>query len=487
MEKETLIESLYFYNPWWEKGKVSQALTKEYQRPIIQDLFSYLSLDRIVVLKGPRRTGKTTLFYQIINRLLKRGVAPNNILFLSFDDIKIRMDLDQIFKAYQEATKRLVNKGETVYVFLDEVHFLENWQFYVKKYFDRKYPLKFLVSGSAASLIKKGTESLAGRTIEETIYPFSFYEYLSYRLKNKKLMAILIHLRDIFIPFTFVDIIVLTPYVPEIKIVFEEYLEKGGFPNLFDVEEELLWKRLLREDIVEKVIYRDMVELYGIKKPEILEKLFLYVVNITSQILSVSDISNSLGLSREYSEKYLLYLEQALLIKRLKKYAKSIEKSLRSQEKVHLLDPGLINAFSRAEKGRVLESMVASHLLRDGRVKGGGGGERGGKRGKVYYFRDKYEVDLVYEIDNEIFPVEIKYKDEISKRDLSGLYSFHKKFNPTISVVVTRDLLKEETSGAGEKGSERKGREAREGRVKGGERQQKIIYFPAWLFLLLLG
>jgi len=167
---------------------------------------------------------------------------------------------------------------------MDEVHFLENWQFYVKKYFDRKYPLKFLVSSSAATPIKKGAESLAGRTVEETLYPFSFYEFLSYRIKKKRLTGIIDRIRKNLRHFELPDITDLTPYATEIKISFEEYAEKGGFPNLFSVEEPILWKRLVREDIVEKVIYRDMVELYDIKNPEVLERLFLYLADITSGI-----------------------------------------------------------------------------------------------------------------------------------------------------------------------------------------------------------
>ena len=451
MEEMALKESLYFYNPWWESNEVPSDLVKEYQRPVIKNLLSYLSLDRIVVLKGPRRTGKTTLLYQIASHLLKNGTAAADILFLSFDDLKLRMDLDEIFNAYQEVCRRLIKEGRTVYVFLDEVHFLENWQFYIKKYFDRKYPLKFIVSGSAATLIKKGTESLAGRTVEETIYPFSFYEFLGYRIKNQKMLEAIDNLRDNFFPFSPVDATHIIPYITEIKIVFEEYSEKGGFPNLFDVRERLLWNRLIKEDIIEKVIYRDMVALYDIKKPEVLERLFLYLADISSQILSVSIIANSIGLSREYTEKYLLYLEQALLIKRLNKYAKSVEKSIRSAGKIHLLDVGLINAFSRGNPGQVLESMVAGHLLR-----------HSGSR--VYYFREKYEVDLVFEIDGHVFPVEVKNKDRISRRDLSGLYAFGKKFNSNTLIMVTRDRLGEESDDG-----------------------YKIIYLPAWLLLLLIG
>jgi predicted AAA+ superfamily ATPase len=451
MEVQTIKESLHFYNPWWKNAIVPSELVKEYHRPIIDHLFSYLSLDRVIVVKGPRRTGKTTLFYQMIEQLLRKGISSSNICFVSFDDIKLRIDPDEILKAYQEIGRGSIKKGEPIYLFLDEVHFLENWQFFVKKYFDRKYPIKFLVSGSAATLIKRGTESLAGRTVEEVILPFSFYEYLGYRKKNTDLMKKIDSLKEESAPFFFVDISRLIPDLPEIKMIFEEYLIKGGFPNLFDVEEELLWKRLVREDIVEKVIYRDLVGLYDIKKPEVLEKLFLYLAGITSQILSVANISNSLGLSREYTEKYLFYLEQALIVKRLKKFARSIEKSVRSAEKIHLLDSGLINSFSKVPQGQTLESVVASHLIRQ-------------ESAKVYYFRERHEVDLVLEKDGKIVPIEIKYKDEISRRDLSGLLHFAKKFQVENSVVVTRDSLKEE-------------------QING----IKIVFFPAWLFLLLLG
>lgn len=453
MDIKTLKESLHFYNPWWETDKVPPVLLMKYQKPVFNSIISYLSLDRIIVLKGPRRTGKTTLFYQLIDQLLRHGVIARDILFLSFDDIKLRVDLDEIFKTYQEINKRIIKEGRLVYVFLDEVHFVENWQFHVKKYFDRKYPLKFLVSGSAAALIKKGTESLTGRTVEEIIYPFSFYEYLNYRFKNQRVFEVINNLKKIFVPLALkdIDITDLIPYLTEIKIIFEEYLEKGGFPNLFDISEKLLWKKLVREDIVEKVIYRDLVELYDIKKPEILEKLFLYLTDITSQIINLSNISNSLKLSREYTEKYLVYLEQALLIKRLKKYAKSIEKVIRSNEKIHIIDSGLINAFSKIEVGQVLESMVASHLSRSKEI-------------KIYYYREKYEVDLVAVTGKKnIFPIEIKYKDDISKRDLSGLFSFAKKFNCKTLIVVTRDMLKEETLN-----------------------EYRVIFIPAWLFLLFV-
>lgn len=179
------------------------------------------------------------------------------------------------------------------------------------------------------------------------------------------------------------------------------------------------------------------------------KKLFLYLVDISSQILSVANVANSLGLSREYTEKYLFYLEQSFLIKRLKKYAISVEKSIRGAEKLHILDAGLMNAFSEVDAGHVIESMSAGHLLKL-------------KDARVYYFREKYEVDIVLEMDKKLFPVEVKFKGHISKQDIRGIESFLGRFKSEKAIVITRDMFKED-------------------KLSG----QPIMFIPAWLFMML--
>ena len=155
MNSENLKELLYFYNPWWVKDKVPQVLVAGYQRPVLKKLLSYLSLERVLIIKGARRTGKTTLLYQIIDALLNQGIPSQNIFFFSFDGLRQEENFEEIIKTYQELSKNVLPTEETIYFFLDEIQFLSDWSSKLKKYFDRKYPLKFIVSGSAASLIKK--------------------------------------------------------------------------------------------------------------------------------------------------------------------------------------------------------------------------------------------------------------------------------------------------------------------------------------------
>jgi len=483
--KEKLKNILYFHNPWWIDNKISTSLKLTYQKPVLKKLLDYFKLDRIILIKGPRRTGKTTLLYQIIDKLItKKKIPAKNILYLSCDDPEFKyltdststlnsnINLTDILNIYEQLRGKTIKElktNEKIYIFLDEVHFWEGWQFEIKKYFDKKYPVKFIVSGSSASLIKKGSESLMGRTIEELILPFSFCEFLSYRLKNKMLDNIIRNLQKNFRlsrspqetenlfseSISIIPIDRLIPYQNKIKILFEKYLDRGGFPHLLEIENPILWQRFLREDVIEKVIYRDMVDLYQIKKPQVLERLFLYLSDHSSDIVNVTNIANSLCLSREYTLKYLNYLIESFLIFRVKKYSPSVEKQLRSNRKVHLIDSGLITVFGEGNEEKRIESQKVESLI-----------GRCFLQKNIYYWREKEEVDLVLDLKKGqsklLLPIEVKYRNHILLRDLKGIIKFMDKYGIKKGIVVSKDLLEKR------------------------EQNNKILWIiPAWLFLLI--
>jgi len=475
--REKLKKLLFFHNPWWIDHRVPDSLKLTYRRPVLKKLLEYFKLDRAILIKGPRRTGKTTLLYQIIDELItKREIPAQNIIYLSCDDPELklltntssdsRVNLSDILDAYEQLREKTIKElkpNEKIYLFLDEIHFWEGWQFEIKKYFDKKYPLKFILSGSSTSLIKRGSESLMGRTIEELILPFSFYEFLSCQLKDKRLDEIILNLQKNFAHSNLLKEVTglfsgsistidqLIPYQNKIKILFAEYLNRGGFPHLLEVENPILWQRLLREDVIEKVIYRDLVDLYEIKKPQVLEKFFLYLAGHSSDIINITSIANSLCLSREYTLKYLNYLIESFLVFGIKKYSPSVEKQIRSNQKVHLIDSGLITVFGEGNKenrvnGQKVESLIGRCFLKD----------------RVFYWREREEVDFVLDI-NSLLPVEVKYRNTILPRDLKGIIKFMTKYGVREGIVVSKDLLQKR------------------------EQDDKILWLiPAWLFLLLI-
>lgn len=444
ISESELMDILFFYNPWWIK-KMPVSLLKPYHRRAFIKCQEYLELERILVIKGPRRVGKTTLVYQLVNALLDQKPAQN-ILYLSLDDPRLSdLDFEYLFNFYETKILKKPLERENIYLFLDEVQYLANWPFLIKRYFDRRYSIKFIVSGSSATLMKKGTESLAGRTIEEVLLPFSFREFVEYATGEMVSLGNFDSLQQL-------DLIKVKRYERKARLLFERYLRQGGFPNLFEIKDENLWPRLMREDIVEKVIYRDLVNLYDIKKPEVLERLFFYAAGINGQILNIQNISQSLGLSREYVNRYLLYLKNAYLLFTIRKFAPSLEKTLRSAEKVYLFDPGMVNALlnkremDRNYLGYLIEGLVAGYFF--GR--------------EYYYWRDYSEVDFVIKDKKTILAIEVKYQSQINRRDLKGLLSFADKFEAKKVIVISEDTYKQEKVG-----------------------DRTIIFVPAWLLLLL--
>lgn len=432
-----LAEALIFHNPWWTSGHVPVKLCPLFERDILPKMLSYTELDRIIVLKGPRRTGKTTLMYQMIKHLIQKGIDPKRIMFLSFDDLEARDSIEEIIQSFEQICKLPVtpDSSRLFYFLFDEVHFWENWELSLKKYFDKKYPIKFIVTSSSASISRHDSESLMGRTIEELVLPFSFSEVLLFKHAGSRLAEAVgtFRAKTQFHLFDELRLTGLLPFKKEITLAFQEYMDTGGFPHVLTVNEPILRARLLRDDVIDKVLYRDLVQLYEIRKPQVLEKLLFYLADTSGEILNITNISNSLKLSREYTERYLEYLKQAYLVVTVRRYALSTEKTIRADEKVYVTDSGLLTALGVRDKGKIAESVVQRHFM----------------TAEHFYWRNGGgEVDFVVRVNKDILPVEVKYRDSFSLKELKGVKQFAAKYDIRKAIIIsTGDLRRESYSG----------------------------------------
>ena len=127
--------NLITFNSWWDTEKVPPLLLKPYKRGLFSKLVEFLGDRQILLIYGLRRVGKTTLLYQLIDHLLEQGVERDHILYFSFDEAVA--DLKQIIEGYQEtAIGKPLQKVKKVYIFLDEIQKLKNWQNQIKIYYD---------------------------------------------------------------------------------------------------------------------------------------------------------------------------------------------------------------------------------------------------------------------------------------------------------------------------------------------------------------
>ena len=183
-------EVIFNINPWWKTHQVKKTQLGSIKRePFLSLIKSLTKNNKILCLYGPRRAGKTTLLYEMINFLIKeQKVSTQRILFLTFDSYKLSsLDFDSIIYDFcQYIEEPTDNLKDNIYIFCDEIHKLDNWANKIKYWHDNNTKIKFVISGSSTSNILKGSgESLMGRINFQLILPLSFQELLADKLEKK--------------------------------------------------------------------------------------------------------------------------------------------------------------------------------------------------------------------------------------------------------------------------------------------------------------
>ncbi len=149
---------------------------KEYKRQLFYDLEKNLNKRQILSITGLRRIGKITLIFQLIQKLIEDKIETKNIFYFSFDEYT--ENLDELIEFYKQIKNKDL-RDENIYIFLDEIQKLNNWENQIKKYYDLYPKIKFIISGSESLFISTKTkERLAGRLFEYILKPLFFKEFL---------------------------------------------------------------------------------------------------------------------------------------------------------------------------------------------------------------------------------------------------------------------------------------------------------------------
>lgn len=445
-------------NPWWIKEKIDNPKAFLPKRDVFLELKNLLGKPRILALIGPRRTGKTVLVFQLIKYLLEeKKVKPENICYLLCDDPEVELFL--LESNFGKIIEGFLDQREgLVYIFLDEIQYILNWSLWLKKYYEFNPKIKFIITGSSALHLQKGSrESLVGRLLEKIILPLSFSEYV--RIKNQ--LSGGVQIPKVLPQSTFLKteyfISHKTGFYKRKSILeteFENFLLRGGFPEGLFEKDISLWQEYLKEDVIKRQVYHDIVKIFKIENPSLLENLLFYIGTHSSSLFSFETFLNALPFgSKETVINYLSYLKETFLINSLTKFSK---KGLIKKKKYFLTDSGLINMIVKRKSllgqeeflGHLVESVTQNQSLN--------------KNPDCFFYRDEKgrEVDLIIKEGGNIIPIEIKYQEKINKNDLLGLLYFLEKYCLNRGLVLTKEKV----------GKERIG--------------QKIVYYlPVWEFL----
>lgn len=334
---------LKFDNPWWEDEGVPfvQMPRRKYFQPFIHQVCDR-SINRAVVLMGPRRVGKTVMVYHSIDELLRHDVAaPREVLYLSLETpLYTGLSLEKILNMFLRMFGH--KKTTPLYVFFDEVQYLRDWEVHLKSLVDSYPDYRFVATGSAAAALRlKSHESGAGRFTDFVLPPLTFAEYLQFIKREDELIESRVHDRSNQ------KLPPVHEYIPKdiqaLNAEFINYLNFGGYPEaVFSETIRSDTARYIKSDIVDKVLLRDLPSLYGISDIQELNRLFTTLAYNTGLEVSLEDLSRSAGVAKNTIKRYLEYLEAAFLIKRVNRIDRSAKRFERIMcFKVYLTNPSM--------------------------------------------------------------------------------------------------------------------------------------------------
>jgi len=438
ISNESLLKVLISYNTWWKSGQVNPKLVKNYKRFAYHEAYKRLlkqDLRRILILTGMRRVGKTTIQYQLIETLLK-DVDPRKIVYISMDHPMLKLSsIGDILECYHQN----INAEEEAYYFFDEIQYAKDWDKWLKTIYDTQPDTSVIATGSASpSLVQGAKESGAGRWSIIQVPTLSFYEYCELKEIEKPDLNKDDNITS-WIHKSHYDQTQIMIKLSKLQNHLNRYMQIGGFPELVLGDNDLYAQQILREDVVDKVIKRDLPSIYPIRNSAELERIFLYLCNVSSSVVSIEAITKELqGVSRPTVQNYISHLESANLIYQSWPIEMSGKKVLKARPKIYVADSAILSAVlmdeslftDPIEMGKIIETTVYKHIVSFYYQKATSIGYfRGGSNDK--------EVDIVVEYPNtRNILVEVKYRDQAPVSDENAISEM--SINASASIIVTK-------------------------------------------------
>ena len=411
---EQIIKALRQYNPWWRMPSAIKEEFKPQKRLAYYEALKILkhnSIRRFVVLSGVRRVGKTTILYQMMKQLIEEGVSPKNILYATFDNPILKLvHVEKVLSVYES----LYPIEGTRYLFLDEIQYTSDWELWMKVIYDSRKDIRLIATGSASPILEKGsTESGTGRWSVLKIPTMSFYEYCKLleldepKLPENLQISKLVKMKKY-------ELGDLMSHFAPLQNHFNRYLTIGGFPELVLSDDDIYAQRMLREDVVDKVIKRDVLTLFNIRNPLLMEKLFLYLCMNATEIFNATTASKELeNVSVVTIDSYIEALEMSNLIYLSKPINIGSKGALKGKPKIFIADAAIRNAVlmiedvlaDEKELGAIVETAVYKHMVSFYQ----------GSPAQLGYFRkakdNQKEIDVVIELPRQKILCEVKYRN----------------------------------------------------------------------------
>ncbi len=377
-----------------------------------EELLKFLKYPNVLIISGVRRSGKSILAMSLPGKE-KYG-------YINFDDERLSDfksdDFDRLLQSFYE----LYGEELSFFVF-DEIQNIKNWQLFINRLRRTK---KIIITGSNANLLSGELATyLTGRYIDVTLYPFSFKEFLA--LKGEIIQKV-----DEY----------STIKISRIKNLLKEYLDYGGFPEVYK-----FGKRII-EKVYEDIINKDILLHYKLRNKSAFKEMSKYLLSNFGAEMSYSKLKNIFSIKNVHTIKnYVDYLSATYLMLIIEKFSYKLKQQFLATKKVYAIDTGLINflSFQFSENiGRIMENVVFLELLRKK--------EMHDKKTDIYFWKNYQgeEIDFILREGNtvrELIQVSFSLGSfDTKKRELGSLIKASEELKCHNLTLITWEESKKE-------------------------------------------
>lgn len=357
-----IADSLRISNTWWQTGNVESGRLHKRIRSEFAGILQNEGNRKILLLSGPRRVGKTSLLFQAAHQLLAGHVVPRqNVLYFSGSDLSLSIPKYTIRDILTAYCNEILNRNfeqlrERLFILVDDVHLFADWQLYLRYFFERGYPIKFIVT---APQLSQATEGFVQICTDVRVEPLSFLQFAELYCANRETSFDLISYKSL-LPY---DSLFFDPagYYETLQANFSqltqlragktrlirEYLLAGGYPAFFSAPSLPEWHRRLSEDLVEHTLYRDILERTNVKSPEVLRKLLFIIASLDGEEHSYASIAKLLQIDTVTTISYIAHLASCGLVINCENLSSNKSGVVRKNRRLYIADCGLRNALLR--------------------------------------------------------------------------------------------------------------------------------------------
>ncbi|MCX6251680.1 MAG: ATP-binding protein [Bacteroidetes bacterium] len=309
---------------------------------------------KATIVIGVRRCGKSTYLNQIVNHLRSQGVKQENILYLNFFDDRLSNlkndGLGKVLEAYFLLYPEKKN-GERIYCFFDEIQVIPGWEAFIDRTLRTENCEVYITGSSANMLASEIATQMRGRALSWELFPFSFREFLDYHnIKSGSPLNTQARL--------------------SIQKAFDFYLEKGGFPEGFNVEKFLRVK--IHQEYFNSILFRDLIERHDISHPRAIVDLAQRLIENTASLYTLNSLTNylkSLGhkVPKSSVSEYISWFEDAYFLFTVRIFDASLSKSNANPKKIYCIDHAMVKSVTSGiliNSGHLLENLVFVALRR---------------------------------------------------------------------------------------------------------------------------